>query len=517
MQALRIKNRNPTNRDHYRPENTYVNKNWDMPLRRQTQVFLKKQSSNTIQITTDISPTNDQETYPRNQEVPNSKKRIDEQSLFNTKVVENIKEFDQQNHENSKKSNHMIDSNNKKRSKKDKKTDVCLSDLIAVDDFIKLDSPLSNKEDELEKEARLQDVCLDDLLNANSLPVSMKDGDFKSLIEKENTEDDYDSNNKCNDNVRDTNSDCLMITKENTKMHNLNRSKIKIIEDFKRSADNTQKSSKFSFESDSSQSLVSLQNNILYKDDERLEPETDILIKNISNLESKNLNNPISRKGLLPSKIASSTPNRVSLNINIGNSNSSRERIEECHKIKGKSKNLTGSSLSNISKRSSSVKEIHNGSLINSNNMKILLNDNEHDNEVQIPIISFGGKSEPIILPLKVASMFSKIVATTEKTCAHDILNMTFPQYHNRKVIEVKYKAIKLPKKSKYSFSSKSTDTLDTGVGFRNLNILTGKETNIGSCKEPVKNMSINNYYGARKNSGECKLFSSSGQSFLKT
>ena len=450
-----------------------------------------------------------QEMDPRNKDVSESKKRIKGQSTPVIKVYENSKTPNEP-HNNSKKSKSDItcDSNNKERSKKSKKTDVNLSDLMAVDDFIKLDSPLSHKGDQMTKEGKLQDVCLDDLLNANSLPVSMKDGDFDNLLEKESKKDDYKENHKCNSphiSQIKNEDDPLIPNKGNSKGYELNRSKIKIIEDFKQSANSTQKSSKLSHDSDSSLSLIGSQNNILYKDDEKLEPETDLLTKNISNLRLKSLNNPASRKGLLlPS-------NRVNLNINIGNSNFSRERIEDSHKSKGNSKNLTGSIASNISKRSI-TKGIHTDSMINSNNIKLLLNYNEHENEVHIPMIRFGEKSEPIILPLKMSNVFSKMVDTTEKTIAHDILNMTFPQYNKKTTIEVKYKAIKFPKKLNNLFSTKSIDTLDTAAGFRNLNIISGKVAN-GNIKEPVKSISIKNYNGAKN---ENKFFSPSKLNFLK-
>lgn len=488
-----------------------------MPLRKQTNIFSRHmctdesqqpsstdnqsvQNNNMMILTVDNE--NDQThrcSTPSNQPITATGKDR-ESSRVNKTGRESV-----EGNESSKErqSQHMIDSHNKeKRKSKRKKTDVSLNELMSVQHYLQMDGPIEDSsllKSEQPKQSRLHDVCLDDLLNANSLPVSMRDGDFENMMAKDNHNKKDENNNKANREVRNKSNQNTMKNHENQEVAKGN-SKIKIIEDFKQnSANNTQKSSKISYDSDSSQSLISTQNqNLLYKDDERLEPELVLESKSISSYDSKNMIlNPMVRKQSLPTKITNDTPPQRSSSLNLAHKGRNIGNFTA-------GSNMTG--VSGISKKS--MKNI-NGSLINSNNIKILLNENEH--EVQFPIISFSERSEPIILPMKISNHFSKMVATSEDASGPDLLNMTFPAYTGKSSSQLKFKAVKFPRKNIHFFSTKSIDTLDTAVGLKNLNILTTNQINSSIAhntrKEAVKDMKDSGKNGSLKGVNGAKRF----------
>lgn len=191
----------------------------------------------------------------------------------------------------------------KKREKRRKKNDISLSDLLGVKEYsFELESPLSihaSREEHYSNVPRFQHVDKEDLLKADSLPVTLKEGDMARALP---------DRRKMSTLQTDLIHGSLM---GNTRKRELaedhqqggNHNQIKIIEEFKNSMENSQSTNpkliEESYESSekSSPYLSSRKRKLLQDDDTQLEWET--------NIESKG---ELSRRSKAPSNLSAQRP-----------------------------------------------------------------------------------------------------------------------------------------------------------------------------------------------------------------
>jgi len=361
----------------------------------------------------------------------------------------------------------VIEDRKLRKIKQDRnKNDVSLRDLLNVKEYsFVLESPLSTHQSQDESGINFQQfkhVEKDDILKADSLPLTMKEGELSKLLPEKRREKEINPadliNNLNNLNNNNTKRKERMTTINEKQSRRNPAGEIKIIEEFKNSLNQTQEDNKKHQEESyddserSSPYISSQKRRLLHQDDTQLEWETNLNSK--GNTSRRTKTNPasehptlVSTTSILKDRTSREVPSPgllresegigIPLPQSIKDVRSSTSTINSIEGRKAGTGNRTELVKGNPIRRLANKSGLRNSHLTGSSHTRIStkantgFNEGEIDSTHNVPLTMYTSlsHSEPLLRLHHDKYSFSHLVETEaggeEKLC----LNSSFPPY----------------------------------------------------------------------------------------
>ena len=447
-------------------------------------------------------------TQIHNMQIPRSESSVEEKSDYKKTIPQAETHFHRESHGNNKYAR-------KKEEGKRNKNDVSLSDLLKVREYsFILESPLSthninmSREDFIMSIPRLQHVNKDDLLKAESLPITMKEVELSKIMPDKLKDLSLEMEANQTTFLDNTRKKDQMILEDKQRK---NQNEIKIIEEFKNSSNYPheihveQQAESFESSERSSPIMSSQKRNLLHEDDTQLEWETNMDIKSHLSKRTKALSNlSIERPNLvstttilkdrvhdLPSPsfqetvtsqegvilaLPPNTKDMRSRNSTINSVDGKLFPIEASRKaIKNRSELVKGNPIRRLANKSS----LRNSHFTGSGQTRISTKANTRFNEAEgesthnIPLTMFTSLNHTEPLRMIDKHNFSHLVETeadADEKISQSCLNNSFPPYWSHGEKDKKEVVIKFATKRHPNYTSlKTVETENSGWGSKNL------------------------------------------------